>query len=146
MRVNATDDTEIDAVAVAGAIGALAGALVLVPCAEINHLCSDRPDVSITALNDNSTGQANGILALNGQIDNSTTHTITKDRVEQDGNRTTETHTVTDASFGRENVTGLSVAAVTKEEVSFAPVGIAGGSSRRVRCCLNHHFVSQPQA
>ncbi len=126
MRVQASDDTEIDAVAVAGAVGAVAGASgsvgVYVVKSTTESLIGE--DADITAL-----GAGNGIAAYTGSVDNSTTRTVTKTRVEQDGTEIQDNYTVVDAGFVSATQRGLSMSAVTNEDITFAPIGAAGGGS-----------------
>ena len=126
MRVHASDDTEIDAVAVAGAVGGVAGASgsvgVYVVKSTTESLIGENAD--ITAL-----GAGDGIAAYTGSVDNSTTRTVTKTRVEQDGTEVQDDYTVVDASFGTATQRGLSMSAVTAEDITFAPIGAAGGGT-----------------
>ena len=81
-------------------------------------------NADITAL-----GAGDGIAAYTGSVDNSTTRTVTKTRVEQDGTEVQYDYTVVDASFGTATQRGLSMSAVTAEDITFAPIGAAGGGT-----------------
>ncbi|EHI49802.1 hemolysin-type calcium-binding region [SAR116 cluster alpha proteobacterium HIMB100] len=126
MRIHASDDTEIDAVAVAGAVGGVAGASgaigVYVVKSSTESLIGENADV--TAL-----GSGDGIAAYTGSVDNSTTNIVTKTRVEQDGTEVQDNYTVVDATFGTATQRGLSMSAVTSEDITFAPIGAAGGGT-----------------
>ena len=61
-------------------------------------------------------------------IDNSSTSVTSKQTRDQDSNTKTDNFTVVDAQFGTDVKRGLSVAAVTNEDVNFAPVGLGFGA------------------
>ena len=124
VRLEAKDDTEIDAVVVAGAGGAVGvsgafGTYVFKSTTE----AAIGDNVSVTAL---ATG--GGIIAASGSVDNSSSAITSKDTRDQDGNIKTDNFTVVDASFDNETARGLSIAAVTNEDVNFAPVGLGFGA------------------
>ncbi len=126
MRIHASDDTEIDAVAIAGAAGAVAGASgsvgVYVIKSTTESLIGENAD--ITAL-----GSGDGITNFTGVVDNATTRLVTKTRVEQDGTEIQDNYTVVDANFQTATQRGLSMSAVTNEDITFAPIGAAGGGT-----------------
>ena len=124
VRLEARDDTEIDAIVVAGAGGAVgvSGAFGTYIFKSVTEAAIG-DNASITAL---ATGA--GLDAANGVIDNSSTSVTSKQTRDQDNNTKTDNFTVVDAQFGTDVKRGLSVAAVTNEDVNFAPVGLGFGA------------------
>ena len=124
VRLEARDDTEIDAIVVAGAGGAVgvSGAFGTYVFKSITEAAIN-DNASVTAL---ATGA--GLDAANGVIDNSSTSVTSKQTRDQDSNTKTDNFTVVDAQFGTDVKRGLSVAAVTNEDVNFAPVGLGFGA------------------
>ena len=124
VRLEARDDTEIDAIVVAGAGGAVgvSGAFGTYIFKSVTEAAVDN-DTAITAL---ATG--GGLAAANGVIDNSSTSITSKATRDQDNNTKTDNFTVVDAQFGTDTKRGLSIAAVTNEDVNFAPVGLGFGA------------------
>ena len=68
------------------------------------------------------------MAVASGTIDNTTTSITSKATRDQDGNEQTDNFTVVDASFDNETRRGLSIAALTNEDVNFAPVGLGFGA------------------
>ena len=125
INVQATDDTEMDGIVITGAGGAVgvSGSVgVYVVESQTNAIIDD--DAVITALAD-----GDGISALSGgTVDNSTTQTRTQDSRDQEGTAEQRNIELVDASFDTSTVRGLNVAAVTYEDINFAPIGVAGGA------------------
>ena len=124
IRLEARDDTEIDAIVVAGAGGAVgvSGAFGTYVFKSVTEAAIDN-NSTITAL---ATGA--GLDAANGVIDNSSTSVTSKVTRDQDNNTKTDNFTVVDLQYGTETKRGLSIAAVTNEDVNFAPVGLGFGA------------------
>mgnify|MGYP000291077933 CR=1 FL=1 len=124
VRLEARDDTEIDAVVIAGSGGAVgvSGAFGTYIFKSQTQAAVD-DGASITALAD-----GDGLDAANGVIDNSSTSITSKQTRDQDGNEKTDNFTVVDAQFGTDTNKGLSIAAVTNEDMNFAPVGLGFGA------------------
>ena len=124
IRLEAKDDTEIDAIVLAGAGGAVgvSGAFGTYIFKSQTEAAIDNNSV-ITAL-----ASGSGLQAANGTIDNSTTSITSKTTRDQDGNEQVDNFTVVDASFDNETVRGLSISALTNEDVNFAPIGLGFGA------------------
>ncbi len=123
INVQATDDTEIDGIVITGAGGAVgvSGSIGTYVIQSRTTAVIDE-DAAVTALAD-----GNGLTALSGEIDNSTIETRTQDSRDQEGGAEQRDIELVQASFDVRNVRGVNVAAVTYEDINFAPVGVAGG-------------------
>ena len=124
MRLEAKDDTEIDAIVLAGAGGAVGvsgafGTYVFKSTTEAKI----GDDATIMAL-----ASGSGMDAASGDIDNSTTSVTSKTTRNQDGDETEDNFTVVNASFDNDTIKGLSIAALTNEDVNFAPIGLGFGA------------------
>ena len=124
IRLEAKDDTEIDAIVLAGAGGAVgvSGAFGTYIFKSETEAAIDN-NSTITAL---ATGA--GLQAANGDVDNSSTSIVSKTTRDQDGNEQTDNFTVVNTSFDNETVRGLSITAATNEDVNFAPIGLGFGA------------------
>ena len=125
MRVQATDDTEIDAIVITGAGGVVGvSGSVGVYVVKSSTAATIGDNATITAL---AEAAGDGLSAISGTVDNSSTSIVTKSTRDRDNNSSSDNFTVTAASFDNQTVRGLSVAAMTYEDVNFAPIGVAGG-------------------
>ncbi|MDC1135924.1 hypothetical protein OAT45_04360 [Alphaproteobacteria bacterium] len=124
LNVQATDDTEMDGIVITGA-----GGVVGVSGSVGTYVVESRTsaiideDATITALAD-----GDGITALSGAVDNSTTQTRTQDSRTQEGAAEQRNIQLVDASYGTRTARGVNVAAVSYEDINFAPIGVAGGA------------------
>ena len=124
IRLEAKDDTEIDAIVLAGAGGAVG-----VSGAFGTYIFKSLTEATIGEDSDiTANAQGSGMAVASGTIDNSTTSITSKATRDQDGNEQTDNFTVVDASFDNETRRGLSIAALTNEDVNFAPVGLGFGA------------------
>ena len=124
IRLEAKDDTEIDAIVLAGAGGAVGvsgafGTYVFKSTTE----ATIGNDSDITA-----NAQGGGMTVASGSVDNSSTSITSKTTRDQDGNEQTDNFTVVDNAYDNETARGLSITAVTNEDVNFAPVGLGFGA------------------
>ncbi|MGC6476026.1 MAG: leukotoxin LktA family filamentous adhesin, partial [Parvibaculales bacterium] len=125
IRVQATDDSEIDAIIITGAGGAVGvGGSVGTYVLENITRAQIEQNAQVTAL---AEAAGDGIAALTGAI-TSTDQTSTQAVRQQDGSLQDQTITTSDTNFVSGNASGLIVAAVTQEDVDLAPVGLAIGA------------------
>ena len=124
IRVQATDDTEIDGIVITGAGGAVgvSGSVgTYIVKSRTSAIIDENAVIAARANGD-------GITALAGEVDWAATQTRTQSSRDQEGTAENRDITLVDASFTTETVSGLSVAAVTNEDINFAPIGVAGGA------------------
>ncbi|MGC6517441.1 MAG: hypothetical protein ACON49_05385 [Candidatus Puniceispirillaceae bacterium] len=124
IRLEAKDDTEIDAIVLAGAGGAVgvSGAFgTYIFKSKTEAIIGS--DARVTAL-----AQGSGMDAASGVIDNNSSSVTAKQTRNQAGEETTDNFTVVDTQFDNDTVNGLSIAAITNEDVNFAPVGLGFGA------------------
>ncbi len=125
IRVQATDDSEIDAIIITGAGGAVGvGGSVGTYVLENITRAQIEQNAQVTALAETA---GDGIAALTGAITN-TAQTSTQAVRQQDGSLQDQTITTNDTNFVSGNASGLVVAAVTQEDIDLAPVGLAIGA------------------
>ena len=124
IRLESRDDIEVDGIVVAGSGGAVgvSGAFGIYIVKSTNR-AEIGDNVTITAL-----ANGDGLTAVTGTIDNSSTSITQKTTRDQDNNTKVDNFTVVDASFDNITAYGLSVAAVTSEDMNFAPVGLGFGA------------------
>ena len=126
IRVQATDDTEVDAIVITGSGGAVGvSGSVGVYTIKSSTSATIGDNATITALAEDAGG---GMAVASGSVDNSTTTIVSKATRDRDNNTTTDNFTVVSASFDNQTTRGLSIAAVTYEDINFAPIGVAGGA------------------
>ena len=126
MRIQATDDTEIDAILITGAGGAVGvGGAVGTYVMENVTRAQIGDNAVVTAL---AEAAGDGINALTGVIDNSSTTTQTRTVRQQDQSESDETITNTNTDFVAATARGLVIGAVTNEDINLAPVGVAIGA------------------
>ena len=124
IRLESKDDIEIDGIVVAGSGGAVgvSGAFgVYIVKSENRAEIGD--NATITAL-----AQGAGLDAATGTVDNSSTSIVTKSTRDQDNNSKEDNFTQVALSFDTQTANGLSIAAVTNEDMNFAPVGLGFGA------------------
>ena len=124
LNVQATDDTEMDGIVITGAGGAVgvSGSVGTYVVESRTSAIIDE-DATVTALAD-----GNGITALSGAVDNTSTQTRTQDSRDQEGGAEQRNIELVDASYGTRTARGVNVAAVSYEDINFAPIGVAGGA------------------
>ncbi|MGC6512260.1 MAG: leukotoxin LktA family filamentous adhesin [Parvibaculales bacterium] len=126
MRIQATDDTEIDAILITGAGGAVGvGGAIGTYVMENVTRAKIGDNAVVTAL---AEAAGDGIDALTGVIDNSNLTTQTRTVRQQDQSESDETITSTNTEFVNANARGLVIGAVTNEDINLAPVGVAIGA------------------
>ena len=124
INVQATDDTEMDGIVITGAGGAVGvSGSVGTYVVESRTAAIIDADATVTALAD-----GNGITALSGAVDNTSTQTRTQDSRDQEGGAEQRNIELVDASYGTRTANGVNVAAVSYEDINFAPIGVAGGA------------------
>ena len=124
IRLESKDDIEIDGIVVAGSGGAVgvSGAFGVYVMKSVNR-AEIGDNATITAL-----AQGAGLDAATGTVDNSSTSIVTKSTRDQDNNTKEDNFTQVALSFDTQNANGLSIAAVTSEDMNFAPVGLGFGA------------------
>ena len=61
-------------------------------------------------------------------MDNTSTQTRTQDSRDQEGGAEQRNIELVNASYGTRTASGVNVAAVSYEDINFAPIGVAGGA------------------
>ena len=124
IRLESKDDIEVDGIVVAGSGGAVgvSGAFGVYIMKSVNR-AEIGDNATITAL-----AQGSGLTAATGTVDNSTTSIVTKSTRDQDNNTKEDNFTQVSLSYDTETASGLSIAAVTNEDMNFAPVGLGFGA------------------
>ena len=124
IRLESKDDIEADGIVVAGSGGAVgvSGAFGIYVMKSVNR-AEIGDNATITAL---ATGS--GLTAATGTVDNSTTSVVQKSTRNQDNETQTDDFTQVSLSYDTATVSGVSIAAVTNEDLNFAPVGLGFGA------------------
>ena len=124
IRLESKDDIEADGIVVAGSGGAVgvSGAFGIYVMKSVNR-AEIGDNATITAL-----FSGFGLTAATGTVDNSTTSVVQKSTRNQDNETQTDDFTQVSLSYDTATVSGVSIAAVTNEDLNFAPVGLGFGA------------------
>ncbi|MGC6439628.1 MAG: leukotoxin LktA family filamentous adhesin [Candidatus Puniceispirillaceae bacterium] len=124
VRLESIDDIEVDGIVIAGAGGAVgvSGAFGIYVLKSVNK-AEIGEDATITAL-----AQGAGLDAADGTVDNSSLSYRIEQTRDQDGNETTDNFTVVNTTVNQNATSGVSIAAVTNEDINLAPVGLGFGA------------------
>ena len=124
IRLESKDDIEVEGIVVAGSGGAVgvSGAFGVYFMKSVNR-AEIGDNSTITAL-----AQGSCLTAATGTVDNSTSSIVTKTTRDQDNNTKEDNFTQVSLSYNTETASGLSVTAVTNEDMNFAPVGLGFGA------------------
>ena len=124
IRLESRDDIEADGIVVAGSGGAVgvSGAFGIYIMKSVNR-AQIGDNATITAL-----AQGDGLTAATGTVDNTTSSIVTKSTRNQDNETQQDNFTQVDLVYNTTTARGLSIAAVTNEDMNFAPVGLGFGA------------------